>query len=421
MRNIILKIVIAGLIAVSISACCTTQHYEYKTVVYQPIYKPANEIRNGVKVSPPKQLKNTGKIYVYGNYIFINEKKEGIHVVNNANPSSPQIISFIEIPGNGDIAVKNNILFADSYIDLIAFDITNPTQANLVKRIENVFPNSLNSEVFGFNDPDKGILIDVIMKDTVIKYSYKDCGDGMPIGVDMSEGRPNADFSGAKGGAGATGIGGSMARFTIYDNYLYAVDRNNLQVVDIKIPADPKLWSKLNVGWDIETIFPFKNRLFIGSMTGMFIYDVSTPWNPQLLGQFSHARACDPVVADDNYAYVTLRTGTACAGNLNQLDVLDIRDLRNPRLIKSYPMQEPAGLGLDNDILFICDGPAGLKVFDAANPEDLKLLDWQPEMKTFDVIPLGYSLLMIGEDGFYQYDYSDPKKLILLSKIPVVK
>ncbi|HHN47860.1 MAG TPA: hypothetical protein ENN08_02830, partial [Bacteroidales bacterium] len=51
---------------------------------------------------------------------------QGIHVVDNSNPASPQIISFIAIPGNYDLAIRGNILFADSYIDLVALDISDP-------------------------------------------------------------------------------------------------------------------------------------------------------------------------------------------------------------------------------------------------------------------------------------------------------
>lgn len=419
--------VILILITILLGSCCSTRYVEYKSKTYVPVYKDLNEIRSGLKNSPPRDLMNTGKIYFYGNYILINEKNEGIHIIDNSNPSNPRNISFVNIQGNGDMAVKNNILYANSYVDLVALDISNTTSPTLVKRVNNIFPNLLEINNNAYLDPEKGLLVDFIEKDTVIKYSYRDCGDMVTSPVDSREfdntGR-DVSNDGAKGSAGSTGgvgKGGSMARFTIYDNYLYSVDRTSLQLFDIQNVSDPKVWSKVNIGWDIETIFPFRNRLFIGSTTGMFIYDVSTPWNPLLLSQFSHARACDPVVADDNYAYVTLRTGTRCGGAQNQLDILDISNLTSPKLIKSYPMQGPAGLGIDNGILFICDGPAGLKVFDAKNPNDIKLIDWKSDMIAFDVIPLGNTLLMIAEDGFYQYDYSNPKDLKLLSKIPVKK
>lgn len=417
------KIATMIILAVILGACCTTNYVEYKSVVYVPVYKSHEEIKQGVKITSARALKNTGKIYSYGNYIFINEPNEGIHIVNNSNPSAPIVQSFIQIPGNGDMAVRNGILYADNYVDLVTFDISNPMQVVMGKRLENVFPQTLNSDMNWNFDPSKGIVVDVVERDTIIKYSYKDCGDSYPIGPSGDREFGGGDVAAnQKGGSGnITGKGGSMARFTINNNYLYAVDRSDLQVFDIQTANDPKIFYKINIGWNIETIYPFKDKLFIGSMTGMFIYDASNPLSLNLLGQFQHARACDPVVADDNYAYVTLRTGTACGGVSNQLDVIDIRDLMNPKLVKSYPMQEPFGLGLDEDVLFVCDGKAGLKVFNSSNPENLKLIDWKSDMITYDVIPLGYSLLMVGTDGLYQYDYSEPENLKLLSKIPVIK
>lgn len=407
-----------------IGSCCTTEVVEYPTQIWVPVYKNLDAIRNGVKAGTARPLKNPGKIYFYGKYILVNERNEGIHVIDNSNPRMPKNLTFIEIPGNGDMAVRNNILFANSYIDLVALDISNPSSPTVVKRIEGIFP-MLTDGLWGGVETKEGMVVEYVLKDTVYKYYFEDCGKGplnheYPIG-NREFGNGDISMDGSKGNPSLTGKGGSMARFTIYDKYLYSVDMTSLQLFDISTPRDPKVWSKVNIGWEIETIFPFKDKLFIGSTTGMFIYDVSDAAHPKQLGQFSHARGCDPVVANDKYAYVTLRTGTRCVGNLNQLDVLDISDLTNPKLIKSYPMQEPAGLGLDENTLFLCDGPAGLKVYDVENPEEIKLLDWKSDLKTFDVIPLGTSLLMVGEDGLFQYDYADPKNLVLLSKIPIVK
>ena len=329
------------------------------------------------------------------------------------------------------MAVKNNILYADSYIDLVALDISNPVSPQIVKRIEGIFPQLADGNGNTSVDPKLGLLIEYVTKDTIISYSYSECDDNVSSPIYFNEkggdmGRNTTDGSGntttnSNGSTNTAGKGGSMARFTLFNNYLYTVDGTSLQVFDVTTAKDPKVWSKISIGWNIETIYPFKNRLFIGSTTGMFIYDVSNPIFPIQVGQFQHARACDPVVADDKYAYVTLRTGSRCGGNTNQLDVLDISDISNPILLKSYPMQSPAGIGLDNNTLFLCDGDAGLKVFNVTKPTDIQLLDWKSDLKTYDVIPLGTSLLMIGDDGFYQYDYKNPKDLVLLSKIPITK
>lgn len=417
MKKLSLLLAIFSII-IFLSGCCTTRVQRYNGKVYIPVYKDVKEIRNEFRNESPRNLENPGKIYVYGSYLFINEFKKGIHIINNSNPSDPKFVNFINIPGNGDIAVKGDILYADSYIDLLAIDITNPENVRLVKRIEGIFPNPLTSDQ-SYLDPEKGLLVDFIIRDTVYEYIYQDCWDSQSNPVMEYDGRKG---SGSTQGPGTpSGIGGSMARFTIYQNYLYAVDHSNLQTFDISTPSNPLVWAKVNVGREIETIFPYKDKLFIGSTTGMFIYDNSVPWNPRQLGQFSHARGCDPVVANDTLAFVTLRTGTRCVGNQNQLDIIDIKDLFKPKLIVTYPMQEPAGLGIDENILFICDGKAGLKVFDFTKPKELKLLSWISDFNTYDIIPLGSYAIVIGNDGLYQFNYNNPEKLILLSKILVKK
>jgi hypothetical protein len=132
-------------------------------------------------------------------------------------------------------------------------------------------------------------------------------------------------------------------------------------------------------------------------------------------------RSCDPVVVEGDLAYVTLRSGTTCQGFTNQLEVIDIKDLTNPVLLKIYPMTNPHGLGIDNKNLFICDGDDGLKIYDAT--DHLKISDNQlahyKNINTYDVIPYNNVAIMTGKDGIYQFDYSNPKDIKLLSKVTI--
>jgi hypothetical protein len=170
------------------------------------------------------------------------------------------------------------------------------------------------------------------------------------------------------------------------------------------------------LGWGIETIYPFKDKLFIGSNTGMFIYDITNPAQPSKQGEFNHVRTCDPVIAEDNYAYVTLRTGTGCPGATNQLDVLDITNLSQPLRMKTYPMTNPHGLSKDGDLLFICDGKDGLKVYNAADRNSIFLVKHITGLSTYDVIAWNDVAIVSATDGLYQYDYSDVNNIKLLSK-----
>ena len=156
----------------------------------------------------------------------------------------------------------------------------------------------------------------------------------------------------------------------------------------------------------------------------MYIYDVSDANNPQLLSNYEHIRSCDPVVVEGNYAYVTLRAGTACwNAATNQLDVVDISDLQQPKLVKSFAMSHPYGLGIDQGTLFVCEGDEGLKVFNAQDVQkiDQNLIAHLTGFDAYDVIPNGQTLLMIGQDGLYQFDYSNPDDIKQLSMLTVIR
>jgi hypothetical protein len=227
------------------------------------------------------------------------------------------------------------------------------------------------------------------------------------------------DANNASVAPGTNGIGGSLARFAVVGDHLYTVNNTSLQVYDISQPADPKKGAYIKLGVGIETIFPYANQLFIGSQTGMYIYDNQNPQQPSLISRYDHVQSCDPVVVQGNFAYVTLRDGNTCRNGQNLLDVVDISNLRSPRLVRSYPMQHPHGLGIDGNILFVCEGQFGLKVFDASNPGNLVQTQVIPGVKSYDVIPHNRILLLTGENGLYQYRYTDPQHLELLSVIPV--
>lgn len=393
--------------------------------------------KNGVGVEAARSLQNPGKIYVKGHYLFINEVKEGIHLIDNTNPAAPKTLAFLRIRGNADMAVKGDYLYADSYTDFLVFDIRDPQHIRQVKRIENAFASGMvqgitwyvNSSWNGQNSVPGTTLTDFTTR-LVTQVVDTDCEGGTAInrgGMAMNQSFDATLFnaSGSRAGGGGSGTGGSMARFAIVDDLLYAVTNQKMQVFHISNPADPQTGRAVSLGWGIETIFPYKDRLYIGTTTGLQILNNSNPENPTPMSTLSHVRACDPVVVHGNHAYVTLHaTQDWCGGSQNnQLDLIDVSNGYAPRLLKTFPMQNPHGLGIDAPSLFVCEGQYGLKVFDASEPEklDKNLRQHYKGMDAYDVIPLDSRLLMlIGKDGFYQYDYSNRNNLKLLSKIPVV-
>ncbi len=216
----------------------------------------------------------------------------------------------------------------------------------------------------------------------------------------------------------STGKSGSMARFTITDDFMFAVSDNSLHIFNLEKRNQPQLVQKLNIGWGIETIFSYKDLLFFGTRTGMLIYNITDPQNPIFVSEYRHIYSCDPVVVEDGYAYVTLRTQAQCRTGNNELHIYDIKDPTSPLLIKSYQMKNPWGLGIDRKKLFVCDGKYGLKVFDANNPENIQLLETIEHINGYDVIPHDHILIVSARDGIYQFDYTT-NQLKKLSRIPV--
>ena len=229
------------------------------------------------------------------------------------------------------------------------------------------------------------------------------------IGCDSST---KSDTSGTPDG---TGKGGSTARFTICGNYLYTVNSSDMRVFSLVDPANPAALTKVDIGFGIETIFPRGDSLlFVGSQSGMYIYKIDNSGYPTRQSYFQHIKSCDPVVADAKYAYVTLNSiNYRCGRSTNELQIIDISNLNYPFLKTSIPLFGPKGLGIDNKTLFVCDN--GLKVYDVTDVMNIKLKQ-NFNISANDVIPYYGNLLVIGNDGFYQYKYQNDT-ITFLSKI----
>lgn len=214
-----------------------------------------------------------------------------------------------------------------------------------------------------------------------------------------SDGSDGANAPTAEG----VGKGGSMAVFAIKGNYLYTVDYQTLHVFQISDTNNPVKVNDVVIGRDIETIYSLENLMFMGSRNGMFIYDVSNPENPKYLSQAEHFTACDPVVANETHAFVTLHSNTGCGNNLNTLMVYDIADLKNPLLIHQRNLTYPRGLALYEKYLIICDDE--LKIFDTTNPAEPVLVK-SVNYKFKDIVIYNDILYAFGEQKVTQFKWN---------------
>ncbi len=387
-----------------------TEHYTF----YRPLYKTKDAVFNNIKSGTAEPIVSTGKIFLKDNYVFLNDVNRGVHIIDYTNPNNPKKVAFIAIPGNVDMAVRGNILYVDCYTALVALDITNPLNVLLTKVLNGVFPHRIYSNF----QPDTSLIItDWIRVDTTVK-NISFLNGNKNLGV--ADSRIFAMAGGIAPSIISNGTGGSMARFGLLNSRLYTVSNTDIKVFNTIVPANPIYVSTVTAGVnDIETIYPFNNNLFLGSSTGLHIFNVSNPDLPTKTSLFTHARRCDPVIAEQDYAYVTLKGGGICGGNTNQLDVVNIRNLSAPFLIKSYNLSSPNGLGKDGNTLLICDGAAGLKLFNAADPNNIYSIKTITGFDTYDVINNNGFAIVVAKDGLYCVDYANPSNATIISKISI--
>ncbi len=386
---------------ISLSVSCKKD--SEKAVFAVPVVKKLSDIRSRVSVTGARLTQSDGKIYVTSHLLFYIAQESGVHVFDNHTPASPVNTAFINLEGVHDIAVKGNYLFADNFVDLLVFDITDIHAIRLVKTVEHAFsfyPSYPSTAEF---------------------YDYLETADSTEIVVGYrleTRDKPKyddrilmeaafADLQSNTGGA--IGTGGSYARFQINNNALYGLESYQLNVFDISNPENTVFDKNVYMtdwlgGGQFETLFKQREFLFVGSTNGMYIINASDEFNPYFVSSFSHATACDPVVVDNHTAYITVRGGNSCGAIEDQVNVLDITDIEHPTLTSTYLLNQPYGLGIHDGILYVCTGSGGLKVMDASNPAALVLKNSYEDNVT-DVIPLPSHLIAVGTNKIIQYNY----------------
>ncbi|MCE3296760.1 MAG: repeat-containing protein [Crocinitomicaceae bacterium] len=395
--------------------------------MYEAVYMDPETFRSSVAFEIARPVKLRGNIYIKDNYLFVVETNAGVHFIDNSNPSNPVKTGFLKIPGCSNIAIRGSVMYVSSLMDLVCIDLSNMAHPVEFRRLENVFPTQeavcLKNYPKIAVESSKGLVVDWKIKEIEeetdqIQYSGGGNGNG---GIMVFEGDVMLAASNGNPGSGSSGISGSITKFALAGDYLYAYDMGRLIPVDVSNPQFPVPAAEIWMQGNVETLFPHGDHLFMGTTTGMLIYGLSNPAVPHYISSVSHMRACDPVVVEDNYAYVTVRSSGFCGGNINQLQVIDISNIQSPELKKTFEMRGPYGLGIDQGTLFICDGEAGLKIYDASQPEDCgnQLIEKYRHIRAIDVIPHNQLAIVIGENGIYQYDYSNRKNITLLSEISI--
>lgn len=423
MKNKILPLVLVVILCLQLTNCNNDDdglRLLDPVAVTVPVIKSKSEVRNSITIKSAQATNSDGKIYVYNDLLFYIAQNSGIHIFDNQNPASPQNLVFIQLEGVHDISIKDNILYADNFMDLVVFDISNISNIELVNVEEDllVYYADYPEDVTYYSNEYPASEDDFIASFTTIYMERSEAENTQNIyqwNLEL--------FNGVFDGATAVndiGTGGSYAKFQIYGNALYTLEDYQLNTFDISDYNSISLTSEIWLGgWFggavLETTFIQKDYLFIGATNGMHIVGLQDEFNPTYTSSFTHATGCDPVVVDLDTAYITVRGGNDCGAIEDQINVIDISDITMPVEYSTYFLSNPYGLGIKNDVLYVCNDE-GIQVFDAQNPNQLVLENtYQGTSK--DVIPLSTHLIAVGENVIYQYNYADNFGLELISTV----
>lgn len=133
---------------------------------FSPILAKRSDLEQSITFTQAREVKNPGKIYFREGYLFLNEKYEGVHIIDNRNPENPIKLGFLKIPGSIDMAANGNYLYVDNAVDLVTIDLSDQNNPQVVSRKKNVFPeltppdlNFIPSRFSAENRPDNTIII----------------------------------------------------------------------------------------------------------------------------------------------------------------------------------------------------------------------------------------------------------------------
>lgn len=131
---------------------------------YDPVILSVTEFENSIEMQEKTSVIESSKIYIIGDYIFVNDKRTGFHIFDNTDESNPIKKKFLKIPGATDIAIRKNSLYINQATDLVVLSLDYTTfQIEVKKRLKNVFPELRSPDGDYYSEENK-VVVNWILK-----------------------------------------------------------------------------------------------------------------------------------------------------------------------------------------------------------------------------------------------------------------
>jgi hypothetical protein len=161
--------------------------------------------------------------------------------------------------------------------------------------------------------------------------------------------------------------GGAIYDVFVKDNYAYCASGSGLLIFDVSNPSNPQLVGKLLLPDIAHGVYVSGNYAYVADFgAGLRVIDVSNPTNPREVGYFKTSGWAFDVYVSGNYAYVADRW----AG----LRVIDVSNPTNPREVGYFDTPgEAEGVYVSGNYAYVADMSGGLFIlrFTGAQPVNL--------------------------------------------------
>ena len=414
-----------ALVAMVMASACEKDSCDqtWKQVVAVPVTMERADVQELIGLESAVDLCVGGGIYAFGDYIFMNRRNEGYHILDNRQPASPQNVAFLRIPGATQMAFVEGKLVSNSYADLVTLEMNGIQSATLLSSTpnflldENTLPVSEGLVVIGYEDQEVEFTQSC---DGNIVGQWQNCNS-----CDEFLSVANATPAGSGFGTPTVNTAGSMSRMAFNGNLLYVIGSSRISTYALENNLLINT-NNLQQAFGMETVIVRDGFLYIGSQNGMHTYNLENARQPSFVSTFSHFTGCDPVSVENDIAIVTVRDGLGCrnrSGNI--MYVLDMSDKSNPIELTSANMNNPRGVALYNGFIYLCDGDAGLKIFDldggsASTVAQRQIQVFDEESMTDVAVlpyPAGDILLTVGEQHLTQFNIAASGELTRTSRV----
>ena len=296
--------------------------------------EPVPELITTIPISDSQSEPVRG-LFVYNGYIYaIEYSTQGLFVIDISDPNNPVIVNNVSVVYPAAIYIDNNRAYVVTSIDdLIILDLTDPQQPSIISEFQFAspeFPVGIDIVVSGnyayaadeesglykidISDPTNPRVVGSATDYEDIPYTINNIAQNSThifMGVD---GIAVVDKDSMDSFLALNSLGMRLTSTRIVfakDNYVYGLEYNELDIVEVIDPADPYGLVLRGVldGIDGDSLYVSGNYAYVAGENGLYIVDVSDIRNPALVTLFDlPARGVDIQVMGD-YAYVADESG----------------------------------------------------------------------------------------------------------------